>query len=1090
MAEFLFHHGWRFLKTGILLNDEAAERTRDRSGHLFSEPEYDDSNWETVTLPHTFNGSELFSAPIQDAGTLVTRCVAYYRNHLLIPPEHQGDRVLITFEGVRQSCYVYVNGSLAGYYEAGVGPFGFELTRFIDPERENTVAIAVNNASTREIPFCVAETPNAPAAKPGSFVQPQDDLVPPEREGVGYEWNCNDFNPVLGGLSRPVKIFFKKDVYLTLPVYANLGTRGTYVYGSEFDPAHGEMALNVEAEIRNTRETDANITVTAELMQTNGDTAGVVLTGQGLIRGMKAEEGCIASPLTRVPEDAYRFDTAQNRFVPAEENEVRPTDTRVYAAQTVKLSGRAEKVIFWSPSAPQLYQVRVRLFENGQLLDETVITTGFREVKYDPSRGILLNGRPIWLRGYAQRATNEWAAVGIVPEWMRDMDALLLRESRANHIRFMHVAAYPEDIRACDRHGIVVTQPAGDKEKEVFGRQWDQRMELMRNVLIFYRNHPSILFWEAGNNSISAEHMREMTEMKRLLDPLGGRFMGCRTLNTEDTVKESEYIGTMLNRHASSYFAKTHPVMETEYSREEAAGRLIDDFTPPDFDYRNRWIGHGGVKQKLLDFHDHNGETLALANAGGYSEFFNDRLSGASGKNLYSGCAALCWTDSAQHGRQCWSENGRMSGRVDPLRQKKHSFSVYRVMQSALPDVFILGHRNYPPDDGSNYFYPEKAFNGKYWEETGKLLKRDPHHKTVYCVASYPVAKVELRVNGNVRGVCTQPEKTFIFPFENVDILENGPMEAIGFDQNGREVCRHRIQASGVPKRLVLQVKTAPGGFRADGNDLFIADVSAVDEQGNRCILCDSRVDLTLNGDARLMGGYNSGRFDGNGRHDSVAGKDHVYLENGIGRVLVKAGLTPGTVTLTARAPDLSEVTVSVASIGADTGILTQEEPAVIWSTPAELADLKQEWFEPLPKIDRIKYKPEDQEYCKIMLDGQEPDFRGIRAVNRNGRVWGNVLCILERMKRNTPGIAEYEWDASKGSLKVTSEEHVTQIRIGETHLVRDGQEELMDGAPYLAPNGIPVMEAAAVFSGIPGVKVMYDERIKALRIETINRKG
>ena len=100
----------------------------------------------------------------------------------------------------------------------------------------------------------------------------------------------------------------------------------------------------------------------------------------------------------------------------------------------------------------------------------------------------------------------------------------LIRESNANHIRFMHVAGSPADVRAFDRRGIVCTQPAGDKEKESFGRQWDQRVELMRDVIIAFRNHPSILFWEAGNNSISREHMREMRLLKQRLDPHGGRL--------------------------------------------------------------------------------------------------------------------------------------------------------------------------------------------------------------------------------------------------------------------------------------------------------------------------------------------------------------------------------------------------------------------------------------------------------------------------------------------------------------------------------------------------------------------------------------
>ena len=41
-----------------------------------------------------------------------------------------------------------------------------------------------------------------------------------------------------------------------------------------------------------------------------------------------------------------------------------------------------------------------------------------------------------------------------------------------------------------------------------------------------------------------------------------------------------------------------------------------------------------------------------------------------------------------------------MSGRVDPLRVKKQSFDVFRVMHSVRPAVRLLGHWNYPPEAG------------------------------------------------------------------------------------------------------------------------------------------------------------------------------------------------------------------------------------------------------------------------------------------------------------------------------------------------------------------------------------------------------
>src|SRR5699024_4072387 len=139
-----------------------------------------------------------------------------------------------------------------------------------------------------------------------------------------------------------------------------------------------------------------------------------------------------------------------------------------------------------------------------------------------------------------------------------------------------------------------------------------------------------------GNNSINKKHMREMRLLKEKLDPHGGRFMGCRTLNTEDVINESEYVGTMLNRHAAGFTAEHGPVAETEYMREEAPRRVWDDFSPPDFDYRTKWLGKGGLKQPGFDYYDLTSEDLALAAARGYSEFFNDRIGGASGKDLYT----------------------------------------------------------------------------------------------------------------------------------------------------------------------------------------------------------------------------------------------------------------------------------------------------------------------------------------------------------------------------------------------------------------------------------------------------------------------
>ena len=82
-----------------------------------------------------------------------------------------------------------------------------------------------------------------------------------------------------------------------------------------------------------------------------------------------------------------------------------------------------------------------------------------------------------------------------------------------------------------------------------------------------------------------------------------------------------------------------------------------------------------------------------------------------------------CWTDSAQHGRQSYSENARMSGRVDPCRTKKQSFDCFRVMQSEAPAVKIIGHWNYPALTAANSVSYTHLQNRRPQSPAGQFVK-------------------------------------------------------------------------------------------------------------------------------------------------------------------------------------------------------------------------------------------------------------------------------------------------------------------------------------------------------------------------------
>ena len=103
--------------------------------------------------------------------------------------------------------------------------------------------------------------------------------------------------------------------------------------------------------------------------------------------------------------------------------------------------------------------------------------------------------------------------------------------------------------------------------------------------------------------------------------------------------------------------------------------------------------------------------------------------------------------------------------------------------------------------------------------------------------------------------------------------------------------------------------------------------------------------------------------------------------------------------------------------------------------------------------------------------------------MNRNGSIWGNVLCVLERMRQTAPERVDFTWNPEAGEIIVLSGGHRIVARIGETHLRKDGEENLMDGAPYVTAEGIPVMEVSALAAQIQGAAAQFDEKIGALRI-------
>lgn len=146
---------------------------------------------------------------------------------------------------------------------------------------------------------------------------------------------------------------------------------------------------------------------------------------------------------------------------------------------------------------------------------------------------------------------------------------------------------------------------------------------------------------------------------------------------------------------------------------------------------------------------------------------------------------------------------------------------------------------------------------------------------------------MELWINGEKAGVSEKPVNSFLFPFEGIDVTRHGQVEAVGFDEQGRETAKDVLYTVGEPSRLKLTLHTSPKGFLADGADIAYLDVEILDQEVRLCPLCDCRIDFETEGEAAFLGGYNSGRFNGFGRQDSVIHQTYVFAECGNNRVFL-----------------------------------------------------------------------------------------------------------------------------------------------------------------------------------------------------------
>ncbi|MBP5209331.1 MAG: DUF4982 domain-containing protein [Clostridia bacterium] len=467
------------------------------------------------------------------------------------------------------------------------------------------------------------------------------------------------------------------------------------------------------------------------------------------------------------------------------------------------------------------------------LLDETVF--GFREVVFDPDRGMFLNGRHLKLRGACLH--QDFGGFGVaLPASVAAYKIHLLKTMGVNAVRSSHHPASDDLLRACDEAGMLVID-----ETRLFGAS-PEALRQLDDMVTRHRNHPSIILWSLGNEeyveqvqSTDAGERMAAVAYRRLkaLDDTRPVTFGANNgsadggVNAVVDVRGFNYVRNVERLtvdsegrhvpggHADRYHAE-HPAAvmlgTEEGSHFLCRGAGIDDFA------------HG----RVLGTGEHT--AMGGSTPDGWVRFYEarDYLAGA-----------FMWSGIDYLGEPAPFTDRNLSssfGAIDLVGIPKHTFHYYRSCWTDEPVLEILPHWDFCP---------------------GERVR----------VAVYSNCEhIALTLNGRPVG-----EKT-LAPFDcaRFDLdFEPGVLEAVG-ERRG-ETLRARLQTPKAAAKLLLTPVADPVTGEVLGVDAAVADADGV-----VCARSDRPVTFSVEG----------GRIVGVGNGDPACFEPDKYLPRVVTRPL------------------------------------------------------------------------------------------------------------------------------------------------------------------------------------------------------------
>ena len=518
----------------------------------------------------------------------------------------------------------------------------------------------------------------------------------------------------------------------------------------------------------------------------------------------------------------------------------------------------------WSPDTPYLYTLVAEVIVGGKTVDNKAVRFGVRDVVFDKDRGLLLNGKPLKIKGVNMH--QDHAGVGAaIPDALQAYRIRRLKQLGCNAYRSSHNPMSPAMLDVCDSLGMLVideTRLAGINANET---------SALRRMIERDRNHPSVILWSAGNEEWGIEWdkkgeriaatMRDYCHLYDPSRPMTFATSGGPTVEVPVDVAGYNYVmQNPIDEHRRNYPDRRC------YGSEETTGCGTRGVYFPDAE--GRWMP---ALNRVMDQRD---STFNQIERGW--RFYAERPWAA-------GC--FFWTGFDYRGEpnpMKFPATGSQFGILDYCGFAKDEAEYLRAWWTDDTVLHILPHWNLAGHEG---------------EEV-----------SVWAYSNCD--EVELFCNGKSLGRQTMPRYGHL---EWTAVYRPGRLKAVGY-KAGRRVCQTVVATAGAP----AQIRAAADRtlLAADGADVAVVDITLHDRRGT--LVPDANVPLTLSveGNASILGvgNGNPAMQAAEQPAERQAKKFSVETFNGCAQVILKTTDQPGDITLTVAADGCRTATVTMKS--------------------------------------------------------------------------------------------------------------------------------------------------------------------------------